>query len=114
MQKPVWYRRAQLRKMQTDKKSSPWILAVILILAFGLPIAVGTMEVRMARNAQAETTAIDYLHDIAKAEKDYRKANDGFAASLGDLKGLPATDTFYKIGYRQVSRDSYIAMAWPL
>ncbi|WP_041855327.1 hypothetical protein [Candidatus Korobacter versatilis] len=100
--------------METPKKSAPWLVVVILVVAFGLPIAIGTMEVRIARNAQAETAAVDYLNAVAKAENDYRKANDTFAAKLDDLKGLPASVGPYKIGYKKVTPDSYLAMAWPL
>jgi len=99
--------------METKKKSSPWLIAVILLVAFGLPIAIGTMEVRIARNAQAETAVIDYLKAVAKAENDYRKANDTFADKLDDLKGLPNPEGSYKIGYKKVTADSYLAMAWP-
>ncbi len=99
--------------METKKKSSPWLIAIILLVAFGLPIAIGSMEVRIARNAQAETAAIDYLKAVATAENDYRKANDTFAEKLDDLKGLTRPDSNYKIGYKKVTPDSYLAMAWP-
>ena len=99
--------------MDTKKKSSPGLIAIILVVAFGLPIAIGWMEIRMARNAQAETGAIDYLKAVAKTETDYRKANDTFAEKLDDLKGLPKPDGTYKIGYKKVTSDSYLAMAWP-
>ncbi len=99
--------------METKKKTAPWLIAVVLLIAFGAPVAVGILEVRIARNAQAETAAIDYLKAVAKAQNDYRKANDTFAANLDDLKGLPSADTTYKIGYKKVTPDAYLVMAWP-
>ncbi len=99
--------------MKTKQKNAPWMIAIILVLAFGLPIGIGVLEVRIARNASAETAAIGYLQAVAKAQNDYRKANDTFAIKLDDLKGLPVLDGTYKVGYKKVTSDSYRAMAWP-
>ena len=100
--------------METKKKTAPWLVVAILLTAFGLPTAIGLLEVRIARNAQAETAAVEYLQAVAKAQNDYRKANNTFASNLNDLKGLPSSDSGYKIGYKKVTPDAYLTMAWPL
>lgn len=99
--------------MAPDQKYSLWPALTIIVLALAAPITIGTFEMRVARNAHAETAAIEQLHAIAQAENDYRKANNGYSANLADLKDLPKPENFYKIGYRQLSPDMYIAMAWP-
>jgi hypothetical protein len=99
--------------MPSEKKYSIWPAIVIALLAVVAPITIGTIETRIARNAQAETAVIDQLHAIAKAENEYRKANDSFSVKLEDLKVLPSTNRYYKIGYRLVSPDTYLTLAWP-
>ena len=99
--------------MPVDKKSSFWPVLFIAILAIAAPLVVGIVELRIARNARAETDAVEYLRAVAKAENDYRRDNNTFSLRLEDLKGLPKPGSFYKFGYRKVSTDSYLAMAWP-
>jgi hypothetical protein len=99
--------------MPSEKKYAIWPAIIISLLAVVAPITIGTIEMRIARNAQAETAVIDQLHAIAKAENEYHKANDSFSAKLEDLKTVAAPSQHYKIGYRLVSPDTYLTLAWP-
>jgi len=99
--------------MPSDKKYSIWPALIIIVLAFGVPATIGTLEIRIAHNAHAETAAVLHLRAIARSENDYRKTNNGFSLKLEDLKDLPKPDDFYMIRYRQATPDSYIVMAWP-
>ena len=69
--------------MPSDKKYSIWPALFIICLAFIVPITIGTTEVRIARNAHAETVAIQQLQAIAKAENAFHEANRHFSADAG-------------------------------
>ena len=100
--------------MPSDKKKySIWPALFIICLAFVVPITIGTMEIRIARNAHAETSAIQQLQAIAKAENAFREANHHFPASVEELKGLPKAEEYYRYDYRQTSPQSYVATAEP-
>jgi hypothetical protein len=99
--------------MPSEKKYSIWPALFIICVAFGLPITIGTIEVRVARNAHAETVAIQQLQAIAKAENDYRHAHNRFSTNLAELSGLPQAENSYQYDYRQLSPDAYTAVAGP-
>lgn len=99
--------------MPSDKKYSIWPAVFVLTVAFGVPTVLGTMEIRIARNAHAETAAIQQLQAIAKAETDYRAANQHFSTKLDELKGLPEPEKFYTFTYQPLSPESYTATAAP-
>ena len=68
---------------------------------------------RIARNAHAETEAIQKLQAIALAENEYRKSMHRFSSSLEELKVLPDPKDLYRYDYRQISPDAYEAVAAP-
>ena len=99
--------------MPKDKKYSIWPAAFIICLAFLAPVTIGTIELRIARNAHAETDAIQKLQAIALAENEYRKSMNRFSSSLEELKVFPRSEDFYRYDYRQLSPDSYETVAAP-
>ncbi len=99
--------------MPTDKKYSLWPALIIVCFAFGLPLTIGTFEVRIARNAHAEASALDQLQSIAKAEAAYRSMHNSFAPALEDLKDLPKPEGFYTYALRQLSPTAYVVTASP-
>jgi uncharacterized membrane-anchored protein YhcB (DUF1043 family) len=99
--------------MPKDKKYSIWPATFIICLAFVAPVTIGTIELRIARNAHAETDAIQKLQAIALAENEYRKSINRFSSSLEELKVLPNPEDSYRYDYRQLSPDAYEAVAAP-
>ncbi len=99
--------------MPKDKKYSIWPAAFIICLAFVAPVTIGTIELRIARNAHAETDAVQKLHAIALAENEYRKSMNRFSSSLDELKALPNPEDSYRYDYRQLSADAYEVVASP-
>jgi hypothetical protein len=99
--------------MPSDKKYSIWPALFIICLAFVVPITIGTAEVRIARNAHAETSAIQQLQAIAKSENTFRDANHRFSTNVEELKDLPKPEDLYQYDYRQLSPQSYVATAAP-
>lgn len=96
------------------KKYSVWSALVILCVAFGLPLTIGTMEIRIARNAHAESEAIGQLEAIAKAETAFRDVNHRVSANLAELNGLTKPDPSYRYEYRQQAPDGFSVTAEPV
>ena len=99
--------------MPNNKKYSIWPAVFILCVAFGLPTAIGTLEVRMARNAHAETAAVQQLEAIVTAENAYRQAHQSYSATLEEVKDLPKPESYYTYHYTFASPDAYTATAMP-
>ena len=99
--------------MPSDKKYSLWPALIIVCLAFVAPVMFGTIELRIARNARAETAAITQMHAIAGAEAAYHSANNTYSKTLDDLKGLAKPENLYTYDYRQLSPTAYVVTASP-
>ena len=99
--------------MASEKKYSFWPALLIVCLAFGAPLWIGTLEIRIARNAMVETSAMQYLEAIAESETVYHQAHQSFAQSLEDLGALPAANKDYAFTYRQPTADTYSVTAEP-
>ena len=100
--------------MSTEKKSGLWPATVVIVLGIGVPLTIGSVELRIARNAHAETAAIEQLQTIAKAEDQYRRSNGSFSPQLDDLKGLPKPESFYRYSYRPTAPGAYVVTAAPV
>lgn len=99
--------------MPSSQKYSLWPAIFIICLAFIAPVTIGTIEMHIARNAHAETAAIQQLQAIAKGENDYHQARGDFSNQLQDLKDLPRAEDFYQYGYRRLSPLGYEVSASP-
>jgi hypothetical protein len=98
--------------MPTDRKSF-WLPLIIIVIAFGLPLTISLIELRVARNAHAETSAIRYLESVANAENDYRKPHQGYTNSLAELPNLPKPEPYYRYDYLKTATDGYVITAEP-
>ena len=99
--------------MPSDRKSF-WPALIIIVIAFGVPLTISLIELRVARNAHAETSAIRYLESVANAESEYRKPHQGYTASLADLPTLPKPEPYYRYEYRKTATDGYVVTAEPV
>lgn len=99
--------------MAPEKNRSRWLPLAVMLIAFAAPATVGFIEIRVARNAQAETAAIDQLEAIAKAETQYRQAHATYSPKMEDLPGLPKREPYYQIAYSAAGPDAYTATAAP-
>lgn len=97
-----------------ERNSSFWPALIIVCVAFGLPLGISLVEMRVARNAHAETSAIHYLLSVANAESEYHKPNKGYTNSLSELPNLPKPESWYRYDYRKNGTDGYIVTAEPL
>jgi hypothetical protein len=98
--------------MASDRKSF-WPALIIIVVAFGVPLTISLIELRVARNAHAETSAIRYLESVANAESEYRKPHQGYTTSLEDLHHLPKPEPYYRYNYRKTEKDGYVVTAEP-
>jgi hypothetical protein len=99
--------------MPSEKKYSLWPATIIICLAFVAPVTIGTIEVRTARNSHAETSAMQHLQAIAKAEVAYQQSHGEYPTTLDALNGLPAADPYYRYDYRKISASAYTITAAP-
>ncbi|HEY3928500.1 MAG TPA: hypothetical protein VGL89_09010 [Candidatus Koribacter sp.] len=96
-----------------EKKYSIWPAIVVLVVAFGVPTAIGTIEVRIARNAHAESAAIQQMEAIVKAENAYHAEHQSYSATLDAIRDLPKPENYYAYHYMFLSPDKYAATAQP-
>lgn len=100
--------------MASERKSGVWPVVIVILVAFGLPLAISLVEMRVARNAHAETSAIQYLLSVANAESEYHKPNKGYSSSIDELPNLPKPEPWYRYDYRKTVPDGYIVSAEPV